>query len=214
MNDHEVSILSRGLKFSPTPRYSCNEYEIKNDINSFKRKLRLAEYFDHSSGNSDKSIVKNASDFMPPKGRNPTLDTFIDNIEFNSNRSDNSASKSFNISQNESKALLNIAKNDDLVIKSADKGNSVVIMNATHYEDMCHNILNDSNYYEKLSCLPKTHITNNKLIKKYKQNLTVNEFNYLSKFEVKISNFYGLPKIHKSEKISNSCNNHDNAYMI
>ena len=38
-----LRVLSKGLKFTPTPRKST--IEIEKDIHDFTRKLRLAEYF-------------------------------------------------------------------------------------------------------------------------------------------------------------------------
>ena len=43
------------------------------------------------------------------------------------------------------------------------------------------------------------------LLSKYKDCLTEKEMDYLVNFEMKPSNFYGLPKIHKSEKITATC---------
>ena len=40
------------------------------------------------------------------------------------------------------------------------------------------------------------------LIKKYEKSLLKQEIDYLTNFQHKSSNFYGLPKIHKSKIIS------------
>ena len=42
-----------------------------------------------------------------------------------------------------------------------------------------------------------------KIIEKYKGNLTKREKEYFLSFSYNISNFYGLPKIHKSKLIQN-----------
>ncbi len=39
------------------------------------------------------------------------------------------------------------------------------------------------------------------------------EIDYLQNFEVKTSNFYGLPKVHKSVQISEECNKAVSAYV-
>ena len=41
----------------------------------------------------------------------------------------------------------------------------------------------------------------NKLTRDHKQQLTNDEINYITKFTCKTSNFYGLPKVHKSATI-------------
>ena len=43
--------------------------------------------------------------------------------------------------------------------------------------------------------------------------MTRNEINFLLKFECKTSTFYGLPKIHKSQIITNSCSENSSEYM-
>ena len=41
-----------------------------------------------------------------------------------------------------------------------------------------------------------------KLVEKYKNNLTDKEIDYLTNFSYNTSNFYGLPKVHKSDIIT------------
>ena len=43
LTDTQVRVLSKGLKFTPTPRR--NTIEMEKDIHNFTRKLRLTEYF-------------------------------------------------------------------------------------------------------------------------------------------------------------------------
>ena len=45
----------------------------------------------------------------------------------------------------------------------------------------------------------------NEFVQKHGSNLTKKEFDYLTQFETKPSNFYGLPKIHKSKEINEAC---------
>ena len=53
LNCNEISILSKGTKFRPTP-FSFNTMVEKNDVNNFCRKLKLAEFFyDCSDSNRD-----------------------------------------------------------------------------------------------------------------------------------------------------------------
>ena len=54
--------------------------EITNDTDAFCRRLRLAEFF-LDKENDDDSIVRNKSDFIPPKGRNNNLDKFVNAVK-------------------------------------------------------------------------------------------------------------------------------------
>ena len=70
LSKSEISVLLRGLKFTPTPDKSNNE-QLSNDIAEFHRKLKLKEYF-YTNDNieQDDSLVRNKSFFEPPKVRN------------------------------------------------------------------------------------------------------------------------------------------------
>ena len=69
---------------------------------------------------------------------------------------------------------------------------------------MIYKQLEDKNIYKKLdpSCDNKTARTNNTPIKKYKNSFLKQEIGYLTNFQHKSSNSYGLPKIRKSKIIS------------
>lgn len=81
-------------------------------------------------------------------------------------------------------------------------------MDTEQYKQMVSDILLDASYYEKLENVPlkSDSIKYNRLIKKYKSSLTEKELDYLQRFEMKTSQFYGLPKVHKSQTISIKCN--------
>ena len=101
----------------------------------------------------------------------------------------------YNISLAERNAIKSLANDQSIIIKEADKGGAVVIMDREHYKEIVENMLSDKKYYEKLDTDPQKtdRIKYNKFIKNYKDNLTQKEFDYLSNFERKPSNFYGLP---------------------
>ena len=43
--------------------------------------------------------------------------------------------------------------------------------------------------------------------------MTEKEFDYLLNFEIKNSNFYGLPKVHKSKQINEKCKSTNSGYV-
>ena len=71
-------------------------------------------------------------------------------------------------------------------------------MDREHYKTMAVTLLLDEEYYQELQKSDKRKYKS--LLSKYKDCLTEKEMDYLVNFEMKPSNFYGLPKIHKSEK--------------
>ena len=80
-------------------------------------------------------------------------------------------------------------------------------MNTQHYMKMAEDILKDYQYYEKLSNDPmkKDRIQYQRLLHKHRSCLRENEYKYLSAFEIKHSQFYGLHKVYKSEEIRQYC---------
>lgn len=166
------------------------------------------EYFDGKE-DDDESVVRNKSDFTPPKNRNNALEKFISNLE-NTPISTRNIKCKENVSQQQREAIKRLSEDRSIVIKEADKGGSVVIMDTEHYKTMAYSILNQNEYYEHLEKDP--HRINmsayTKLVDKYKDILTEKEKNYLLQFESKESNFYGLPKVHKSAQIASKCKEH------
>ena len=110
-----------------------------------------------------------------------------------------------NITKLERNALDDLVKNEEIIIKKADKGGCIVIMDTDWYKNKL--VLETHLYTSTYTAIPAYKqyqvIKNlNNLIKKYKSNLTEKEIDYLTKFTWKTSNFYVLPKIHKSKKIN------------
>ena len=104
-------------------------------------------------------------------------------------------------------AIKSLALDRDIVIKEADKGGAVVIMDKEHYLSMLLDILNDQNYYERLESNSEksNKLTYTCLLNKFKGHFTKKEDDYLRDFEIKDSNCYGLPKVHKSPQINAKC---------
>ena len=71
---------------------------------------------------------------------------------------------------------------------------------------MTSNHLNDEITYKMVEANCDAKVTKGitKIIEKYKDNLTEKEKEYLTSFSCNTSNFYGLPKIHKSKLIQDA----------
>ena len=195
MSTTEKTLLNKGLKFTPTPPIG-NPEQLNEDLKEFNRKLRLAEYFDGTE-DTDISLVRNKSDF----NRNTALDNFISKVEdFPKTKLLNN--KKQNLTERESKAMKALKNDDTIIIKEADKGGATVIKNKQHYKEMVHSIITDTEYYEKLDKDPHKDTLHkyNKYFKKYQTHLTRKDLDYLQNFEVKTSQFYGLPKYIKAKQ--------------
>ena len=110
----QIQILSKGLKFTPTPQRNLPEME--KDIKDFNRKLRLVEFFleNPELDTPDSSLVKSKSNFCPPQNRNSTLESVIKFLQKQSFYQESLKNKS-NISKHEWQDILNLKKNKDIV---------------------------------------------------------------------------------------------------
>ena len=212
LTDAEISLLNKGLKFTPTPKLG-NTQELNEDSNEFNRKLRLAEFFDGTE-DKDISLVRNKSNFIPPSKRNDALDEFINTVEKFPKTPIQSNVKN-NLTMQEQEALKILRTNSEIIIKEADKGGATIIMNKEDYKELVETILNDEVYYTKLNTSPEKELNlkYKKFLQKFKSQMTEKEFDYLLNFEVKTSNFYGLPKVHKSKQINEKCKSANSGYV-
>ena len=200
----EITVLSRGLKFTPTPEKSNNQ-EIESDMSEFFRRLKLKEFFHENNLEQDDSLVRNKSNFEPSKGRNSALDDFITRFK-NFPLSNLPTNKRHNITLEERKALANLQDDHTIIIKEADKGGGIVIMNTAFYREKMLELLANSSFYKTTNdTCSKTTFKKKKNLIKLAKDITRHEIAYLLEFDFKSSNFYGLPKIHKSNLIKSKC---------
>ena len=120
-----------------------------------------------------------------------------------------------NLSKEQWNAINQLKNNDGIIIKEADKGGSIVIMTKRHYKKMVYEQLNDNITYRRTndSCDNKVMKELGKLVEKYKDNLMDKEIDYLINFSHNTSNFYGLPKVHKSDIITQAIMEQNNEYI-
>ena len=112
--------------------------------------------------------------------------------------------KPSNLSKDETAALKALTSDKTIVIKEVDKGGEVVVMDATYYRDGILQMLNDGEFYSatKEDTDSQTRKMINKLVEEHGEGLFEEEAGYLTNFKHNTSYFYGLPKIHKSNLIS------------
>ncbi|XP_028402123.1 uncharacterized protein LOC114525116 [Dendronephthya gigantea] len=149
LSNEEINLLERGLKFTPTPKQ--NRSELKTDIQEFTRRMRLLEFFNNQRPNedTDKSLVKNPSNFVPPKSEDRYLNMFIE-ATANYHKHDTTAKKN-NLSRAEQDALDKLKNDDTIIIKEADKGGATVVMDKTFYRAKIQEMLADNEHYAELT---------------------------------------------------------------
>ena len=108
-----------------------------------------------------------------------------------------------NLSKTEQSELSKLINDKTIIIKPADKGGAVVVLSTEHYKTMIMQHLDDASTYKKLDLNidMKIHKNLKKLLHKYNKCFTESEKKFLNEKSFETSNFYGLPKIHKSKVI-------------
>ena len=216
LTEGQIKLLSKGLKFTPTPRKDI--CEIDAGIKTFCAKLRKKEFFEDNSdvSTAEESLAKNKSNFCPPRNTNITLDNYIDFLtKYPLEELLSKDTIRSNLTREEQNALKELKDDSEIIIFEADKGGAVVVMDRAYYADKMFEMLNDSETYDEIpSNTDKTVI---KLIKeltlKHTHSLTKAEIDYLCRFNFRTSGFYGLPKIHKSKIICQEAKAQNNPYI-
>ena len=112
------------------------------------------------------------------------------------------------LSNMEQKELSKLSNDDSIVIKPENKGGAAVILSTGHYQSMIMQHLLDENTCKKLDYCIDSKIQSNLLtfLRKYKMSFTEPEWKFLNDKLHEVSNFYGLPKIHKSMVLESAIN--------
>ena len=194
-----MNLLILGLKFYPTSR--SNIGELKIDLQEFERKFRLIEIFKNTK-DTDNSLVKNKTKFFLDKN-NCELNTFFEKL-WNINLKEKTTKN--NLSQKQKQAFKNLQENENIIIKEADKGSAIVILDKAFYKTKIQEILEDKTYYKLINTNVDSNIISKitKFCKIHNKLRTKKEKDFLTNYISITSNFYGLPRIHKSKLIKNA----------
>ena len=206
----------KGLKFVPTPKV-VDKKEIRADILTLLYKLKWNFQFSGSISNPNNSepalISIKTHGKAPPKPRDAkqlALCNQIDKIE------PKCCKKSHrNLSPKLYHGLDTIIKKlDNIVIKEADKGSGVVIMSKSFYHRKILDMLEEDTYViSDIDC--STLVKRTKaFVGRYKSQLHKKELEAIIKQEAYIANFYGLPKIHKSQVIQRSITIQNSEFIV
>ena len=109
------------------------------------------------------------------------------------------------LTKQEREALEDLKKDDDIVILPADKRRMTVVMDKSDYTNKAKTLINDTNTYQPLDTDPSKTTVNsiNKKLKSLKDQDKLNKRTYdqIRPKDAAIAKFYGLPKIHKDNKL-------------
>ena len=121
LTDKQITLLSRGLKFIPTPVTKENliRRQLLADFNQFARRMRL-QYIFHGEENEPHPFhVK--SDWEPSVPLSVALETFLEEVKLELASIEFDKPKD-NISTGERQALKELSRNKSIILKKSDKG--------------------------------------------------------------------------------------------
>ena len=194
----EISLLSKGLKFVPTPT-NVNKAILKEELEKFGRRLRLKWHFRNEDNIHIINPFKKKSKFNP-KWKDVAIEYYLSRLEEDILAIDTKLNYA-NLTREEREALKTLRDDTSIVIKEADKGSAVVVWDREDYLKEADRQLKDPSVYQEMSgdfVSPlirtiKHHLSNVKL----NGDVGQETLDYFINDNPRIGRFYMLPKIHK-----------------
>ena len=177
LTNDEISLLSKGLKFVPTPN-GINKALIKEELSY--------------------DLFKKKSKFDPK--RKDTAIKYLSRLKEEISSLDYKVGHS-NLTMRERDAIYSLKNDSSIIIKEADKGSAGAVWDRDDYLREAKNQLNDKNVYEELTgnvegSLKKIIKTVLKKIR-HRSDISNSTLDYFLVNNPKLGRFYLLPKIHK-----------------
>ena len=201
LSESEIRLLSKGLKFVPTP-VSMNRAQLKLDSEEFGRRLKLKYHFrNHVSEN-----FSHIPSYRPPSDwtseiNDVHLEMYLSELEEQLMKISEQGYNYPNLTVEEREALKSLRNDPSIIIKEADKGSAVVIWDREDYIREAMTQLGDKDVYSEIDDIPLSGI--NKQIEEVlgdmlrNKEITEKVFNHLIINKPQFGRFYLLPKIHK-----------------
>ena len=202
----QINLLSRGLKFIPTPvtNVSHIRQQLLNDFKAFARRMRLQYMFHGQSKEPHPFHVK--SNWEPPTQPSVALETYLEEVKTQLAEVKIFKPKN-NLPYRERQAIKELEQNTNINIKKADKGTTTVIMNKEDKIREGQVLLDKRENYESLA-LPMVTETSQRvkeLIKALYHGNHIDEMTEkwlsLTPNPPRIPVFYTLTKIHKPNPV-------------
>uniref|UniRef100_A0A8C5QN04 GIY-YIG domain-containing protein n=1 Tax=Leptobrachium leishanense TaxID=445787 RepID=A0A8C5QN04_9ANUR len=221
LDESEISLLNKGLKFAPTKE--PNDFALFLDLQRFLRKLSIKKFFykkEESFKPEAPSIAetdiqevlphtkfKRKSTFFPTWEKVNNIKVFGDMLEeefreINIKKNQRKKHLEFNLNRKEREALNKLQAKKDLVFRQADKGGGIIIQNRADYVKEAERILSDKETYQLLTENPTKEYL--KQIGTLLEGglaegiLSKEEFDFLFTPFPRLAILYHNPKIHKS----------------
>ena len=123
----QISLLSKGLKFCPTPN-SVDKWHVKEDLEKFGRFRRLKWHYGNDKQTFDPNSFRPKSKFNP-SNTDAAIELYLSQTEEKLLSCTEIKLTYYNLTRAEQEAMYNLKNDQSIVIKEADKGSAEVIWN-------------------------------------------------------------------------------------
>ena len=202
LTTEQINLLSRGLKFIPTPVMKENQIrsQLISDFNQFARRMRL-KYIYHGKDTVPHPFHVKSS-WIPPVQRSVALESYLEEVKLRLTEVPLNKPKN-NLPPGERRALRELIQNKEIILKKADKGTTTVIMKRENKINEGQKQLDDRNNYQPLekpmvkdTSQRVKHLINTLHNEGFIDEMTIKWFNQTPD-PPRIPVFYTLTKIHK-----------------
>ena len=198
MSKDEISLLSKSLKFIPTPKHT-NKALIKEELETYGRKLKLMWHYRNEKREITINPFKQKSKFNP-KRKDTDIEIYLSRLEEKIFSLDKRLSYS-NLTKEERQTIYSLRDDTSIIITEADKGSGIVVWDREDYLTEGRTQLKDKGIYQEL----KGNIVGalEKIIKsvlrkvRNRKNISDQTLDYFLVNNPELGRFYLLLKIHK-----------------
>jgi hypothetical protein len=198
LSTDEINVLSKGLKFIPSPG-EPRFYDLAKALADLRRSMNLRIYFRNNNRDAIPFVTK--SNWNPPILESMPLKNYFNKTKYELKRLQTQRIEN-NLSHRERHALRSLKNNHNTIIKPADKGRAVVILKREDYISTVEKHLM-TKHYKKLQYNPMDMLHQRVQLKCLELRNTgqieskTYAFLKQKREELRTPTIYMLPKIHK-----------------
>ena len=152
LTDNEILLLSKGVKFIPTPKTERTTINLMKNFSEFERRMRCTYLYESGIKYTKHPFYLNTG--FKPNYSCEAIENYLFATKYEISKI-RLQKQNPNITFQEKKALRNLKQNDDIMIRKADKCSTLCILDKQNYITEGLRQLENNTYYEEIT-EPKT----------------------------------------------------------
>lgn len=200
LNDNEILLLAKGVKFIPTPKIERSVKKLMNDFSEYERRMRCSFLFEDGNETSIHPFYQKSG--FKPNYSCEALENYLFATKYELSKIKPRRGRP-NLTKEEIHGLQSLIRNDTILIQKADKCSTICVLNKTNYINEGLRQLENKTYYEEVHTSQMNNVTLfvTELIENAHKGKQLDDitYHYLLKNinSEKLGRFFMLPKIHK-----------------